>query len=110
MEKVETGKCPGNHFQGQHLNHDDLWVCILQVFTMDGLASCTYGSITLQFIFCFVFHSCLILVALSAEDGSDANVSPKIFITVISSSENKGKIIGTLTNSPKVSLKCGLLN
>ena len=110
MEKVETGKYPGNHFQGQHLNHDYLWVCILQVFTMDGLASCTYGSITLQFIFCFVFHSCLILVALSAEDGSDANVSPKIFITVISSSENKGKIIGTLTNSPKVSLKCGLLN
>lgn len=93
MEKGETGKCPGNHFQGQHLNHDYRWVCILQAFTMDGLASCTYGSITLQFIFCFVFHSCLILVALSAEDGSDANVSPKIFITVISSSENRGRLL-----------------
>lgn len=77
---------------------------------MDGLASCTYGSITLQFIFCFVFYCHLILVALSAEDGSDANVSPKIFITVISSSKNKGKLIGTLTNSPKVSLRCGLIN
>lgn len=107
---METGKCPGNHFQGQHLNHDYLWVCILQAFIMDGLASCTYGSVTLQFIFCVVFHCCLILVALSTEDVSDANVSPNIFITVISSSENKGKLIGTLTNSPKASLQCGLLN
>ncbi|KAB0396516.1 hypothetical protein E2I00_008528, partial [Balaenoptera physalus] len=40
-------------------------------------------------------------IALSAEDESDASVSPKIFITVRSSSESKEKLIGTLTNSPK---------
>lgn len=50
---------------------------------------------------CLFDCCCLILVALSAEDESDTSVSPKIFITVRSSSENKRKFFGHTDKFPQ---------
>lgn len=101
VEDMKTGKCPGNHCQSQHLNQDlTLGLCTVS-FLMDGLASCTHGSITKDFFVCLFDCCCLILVALSAEDESDTSVSPKIFITVRSSSGNKRKFFGHTDKFPQ---------